>query len=171
MDIRITINGEREVVAKLQDFELLTHDRLLTRATALAEELASKVRAAEPSDTGKLRSETRSRVFDDKTRIKAQVYVGGDFSEKTKRGSVWAGQVAALEYGAHAAAVVRAHETTLGHVYSRLISPMKVFVAAYRRQLNLEDQAFLRGSLEEMAPEIDAALKAAVEQAVGEVQA
>lgn len=155
----------RQVQLKLDEFPVGVQMRILGSITTLTSRLEARVKAEEPERSGKLRSETRSRVYHDANKISGRVFVGGDFSERTKRGSVWAGQVAALEYGAHAAVGVRAHQARLDHIYSRAIPPIVVDVDPFTRRANIAEHRFLRGPLAEMSEEALSELRQALDLA------
>ena len=155
--ISYTVTGDRRVELKLEEFPKSVHDRLLDRITGLTRELEARVQAAEPDKTGKLRRDTASRIFDDQDKITGRVTIEADFAK-----------AAALEYGAHRAAKVSAHLMRLDHVFARLIAPMTVLVQMHRRTPNITEHRFLRGTLAQMAPEIQAQLEAAVAEAAAE---
>lgn len=156
MEIAVTISGDREVALKFEQFPQRAHASLLSRITNLTTQLEARVRAAEPSLTGKLRGETVSHVYDDPERIRGVVTVSADFAK-----------AGALEYGAHRATRVKEHYERLGHVFARLISPLAVVVSEHTRIPNIQEHAFLRGPLAEMEPEVVEQLKAALVEAIG----
>ena len=152
MDIHATVTGDRQVGLRFDAFPDALHDDLLAAIGALGQQLDDMVLAAEPDLTGRLRSETRLRIFDDKTRIKAEVDVS---AEQAKAG--------ALEYGAHRATKVGAHHMRLDHAWRRALSePMDVLVADYTRTPDIAEVDFLRGPLGEMSPQIIERLNAVV---------
>lgn len=165
MEFGVELKSARDVVLKFQEFPEDARAQLVLAMQRLAETLKGRVQEREPERTGELRSNTRSRVYDDASKIAGRVFVAGDFSERSKRGSVWGGQVAALEYGAHSVAVVRAHSARLDHVYDRLITPITVMHGSYQRRVNIAEVAFLRGPLAAMASEAVDELRGAITKA------
>lgn len=164
-DFGIEIKSARELGVKFQEFpdQARANIRLaIERQTAT---LLGRVRSAAPEDSGKLRSEISSRVYDDTNKITGRVFVGGDFSERSKRGSVAAGKAAALEYGAHSVAVVRAYTSKLDHIYSRFVTPFAVSVAGYQRRVTIAGDSYLRAPLRSMETTVTEAIRSAVAQA------
>ncbi len=151
--IHFAVTGDREVALKFEEFPRQVHDRLLERIRDLTAELETNVRAAEPERTGRLRSETSSRIFDQPTRIHGQVSIAAEF-----------GKAGALEYGSHRKIEVRAHQARLDHVFSRL-ADLEVEVGAHARLTDVAEHRFLRGPLESMTPEILASLEEALSAA------
>lgn len=154
MWIYVEIKQDRILGLRFDEFPQRVHANLLDRITKLTAQLEARVKAAEPTRTGKLRSETRSRVYDDGDHIAGRVFVQIEGEPKSRRGSIDAGKAASLEYGAGATAVVKAHSARLDHVFSRLIEPMTVMVGLHNRQVNIAEHGFLRVSLDAMSAEI-----------------
>jgi hypothetical protein len=159
--IRVNVTGERQVGLLLEEFPNAFYDALLREVNALTRELLALIQARTPTRTGQLRSEERARVYADQTRIAGRVSVAGDAKDAAKAG--------ALEYGAHRATSVRAHQMHLDHVFANaLAAPMNVLVDAYTRTPDIAEVAFERGSLGAMEPEILERLNAVAVKAVGE---
>lgn len=159
-DFGFVVEGDRKVALKFDTFPADLHDALLEVITRDTKDLEQRVKAATPVLTGKLRSEISSAVFDDKTKITGAVFVAGqDKGDYAKAG--------ALEYGAHGTAKVKAHSSTLDHVFGQSIDPMDVMVAAYTRQTNILATKFESGPFKGMEAKIAADLQGAVDRAAG----
>lgn len=159
--VSVEVAGTREVGLRFDAFPDALHEALAAEIGRLGEELLALVEAATPSRTGQLRSEERLRAYDEPERIKAEVTVS---AEQAKAG--------ALEYGAHRATAVRAHQMRLDHAWARrLAAPIEVLVGAYTRVPDIAERAFERGPLDAMTPEIldrlDAVVASATEAANG----
>lgn len=158
---RVDVTGARDVGVRLDAFPDGLYEDLRNEIDSLAHELEELVIAATPEKTGKLRSEVRMRLFADKSRISGRVDIAASGTEAAKAG--------ALEYGAHRATSVRAHQMRLDHAWGeKLAEPITVLVAAYNRTPDVAERAFERGPLAEMQPEILARLNALVEQDVAQ---
>lgn len=164
--IHVGISGDHAVGLRFDAFPDSLRGELLREINALANELLARVEAATPSLTGQLRSEERVRIFNDPDHIKGEVDIAGE------RGSQDFAKAAALEYGAHGPAKVRAHGMRLDHAWAeKLNAPITVMVEAYTRTANILEAAFERGPLAQMAPEAIARLTAVVEKTVAEANA
>lgn len=75
------------------------------------------------------------------------------------------------EYGFEGTEQVRAHLRRMTTAFGRPIEPVDAQVRAHTRQVNQPARPFLRPALEELAPQITAALEQAVSDAVKEAQA
>lgn len=161
MDYGIAVYS-RDVALKLDSLPSGVRSRLRDALTVLTERLYALVEAAEPDKTGKLRRETAFGVTERGTRLSGRVYF--------PRGLPAAeyGKAAALEYGAHGTAQVKAHASRLDHIFGRQMAPLNVMVAAYSRTLNITADRFLRGPMAELAPEVIAEFKAALDAATAE---
>lgn len=164
--IRIDVTGDRQVGLRFEQFPDALYEDLRKEIDALSIELLTRVEAATPDRTGQLRSQERLRLFTDPNRITGYVDITGT------KGSQDFAKAGALEYGAHRATKVSAHEMKLDHHWSlKLAAPEMVLVAAYARTPNIEEFAFERGPLAAMQPEIVSRLNAVVEKAVAEASA
>jgi len=164
--IKIDITGVRRAGIRFDAFPDALYEDLRKEITALSAELLGRVEARTPDRTGRLRGQERVRVFADKDHIKGQVDVEGD------KGSQDFAKAASLEYGAHGATKVGAHEMRLDHHWAeKMAAAEMVIVQAYTRSANIAEVAFERGPLAEMQPEIVARLNAVVEKAAAEANA
>jgi hypothetical protein len=118
---------------------------------ALTTELLGRVRAAEPVRTGLLRSQTRSYVDVTENYVRGRVRILA-----TGHASRTGAAFGALEYGAHAAILVKAYQRRGG------------LVREYARVVNIAEQRFLRNSLDAMRAKATAELEAAVAKTVEE---
>lgn len=164
--LRIEVTGLRQVGLRFEEFPDNLYGELRTEIYGLTEELLGLVEGATPELSGKLRGQERMRVFADKDHIKGQVFIAGT------KGSQDFAKAAALEYGAHNAAKVKAHRMRLDHAWDvKLSAPEMVMVSAYSRTPNIEEHRFERGPLAEMQPEILERLNAVVAKGVAEANA
>lgn len=154
-DIGVVITGSRQVELQFEQFPEHLHDKLLARVRSLTSMVASRVRAAVPVKTGKLKGEIVSDIYDDgPTRVAGRVSVSGEYAK-----------AGALEYGAHGTAIVKAHRATLSHVFGRHASPMNVLVAAHTRKLNLPAHRYLHDPFKGLSGEIASQMRETVEEA------
>lgn len=123
-DFDAVITGDRQVVARFEQWPKEIHDSLFERIKKLTDELYARVRALAPEKSGALKDEIISKVFDDPEKIKGLVTLEGKLprSEYIK--------AAALEYGAHRSVKVRKHQRTITEAFGRDISPMRIDVDA-----------------------------------------
>lgn len=164
--IHIDVTGDHQVGIRFEAFPDDLYGDLRQEVDALSVELLALIEADTPTLTGLLHSEERLRLFTDPTRITGYIDIAGE------KGSQDFAKAAALEYGAHAATKVGAHDMRLDHYWAlRLAAPETVLVEAFTRTPNIEEVAFERGPLEAMAPEIVARLNATVEKRVVETNA
>lgn len=151
--IDLGLKGEREVAARFEEMPRALLDRLLERIGDLTGRLYDAIEADEPEGkSGRLRSETGSRVTDRGTRITGSVAVTAEFAK-----------AGALEYGAHRSTTVSAHQARLTHVFGRVAS-LEVQVGAHTRRLNIAERRFLRDPVAAMRGEIEAEIQAAVDE-------
>lgn len=154
------------VATKFADLSREARIDVVATMQTLTSRLLNRVKSAAPIDTGKLRAAIDSRVYNDPNRISGRVFVRVDMAAgRTARGSVDGGKIAALEWGAHRTAAVKAHSAQLSHVFGRLIEPMAVMVSAHSRRVSVAEHAFLRRPLAGMASEAVEEIRAAVESA------
>lgn len=163
MDVMIGMDGDRRIEARFDRFPERARANLRQRIAAIIGVLETRVEAAEPSRTGKLRSETAGFVDEQPDFIRGRVRI------VTRRGgAAEGGKAAALEYGAHGTASVKGHARTLDHVFARAIEPQRVFVEAYTRHPDIAAHLFLRGPLAEMRGDIMDQLRDALGEAAVE---
>lgn len=147
----VTTRGERELAVRFTEFPQRLRQKLAARITVLTDALELRVQAAEPYKTGALRGETRERVYTDQPeRIAGYVSVTAEFVK-----------AATLEYGTDKVRRRLAKGLTgrlLGRSLAQRISK-PAHIAAFR---------YLRGPLEEMRPEAEAAIESVLVETVAE---
>jgi hypothetical protein len=164
--IRIDITGDRQIGLRFDEFPDALYEDLKSEIDALSAELFSRIQAATPNRTGQLLSSERLRLFADANRITGYVDIAG------AKGSQDFAKASALEYGAHRATKVSAHDMRLDHHWEKkLAAPETVLVEAYSRTPNIQEYAFERGPLAQMQPEVAARLNAVVAKAVADANA
>jgi phage gpG-like protein len=99
--------------------------------------------------TGTLRRKINYRVTQTAAAITGQVGVKLSYA-------------AAHEYGLDVEEQVREHLRTAKMAFGRPIAPVTFSVRAHTRHMKLPERSFLRSSLREMTPEIQAMIRAAV---------
>lgn len=152
--IGIAISGDRQVALRFDEFPQQAHEALRAHITTLVADLRARVVAAEPKRTGRLERETVAVVNDGANRITGLVRISAEF-----------GKAGALEYGAHGTAKLKAHYARLDHVYSRLVAPMSVMIAAHSRQVDIAEHRFLRSGLDAVRDEAVNEMRAALDEA------
>jgi phage gpG-like protein len=154
--ITIELVGDRELAARLDAMPGRVHDGLARAVTRLGLELQRKVQAEKLTGqvlkvrTGSLRSSINTEVTDTPARITASV------GSNIRYGRVH-------EYGVDHPWVIAAKRGKA----LRFEIGGRVF---FRRSVThppLPERSFLRSALAEMAPQIDAGLRAAVAAAIG----
>jgi len=149
--VGITTKGERELALRFDTFPQRARQKLEERITGLTDALLTRIQAATPYRTGKLRGEEASRVYDDQPeRVAGYVSVTGEFPK-----------AATLEYGTEKVRkrFSKSLASRLGgrRLADRVTKP--AHIAAFR---------YLRGPFEEMRPEIEAALTEALAEVAAE---
>ena len=160
--IGLDILNDRKIGLRFEQFPEIAHAKLLERIAALTAQLEARVKAAEPVRTGRLRAQTASFVVDRPNRIAGVVKINAGSGAAAKAAY---GKAAALEYGASGTTRVAAHMMRLDHFWSKLVSPREVMVAMHSRRLDIPEHGFLRGSLASMQPEVQPALRQALQEA------
>jgi phage gpG-like protein len=102
--------------------------------------------------SGTLRRKVNARVTETATEISGQVGVKLSYA-------------AAHEYGLDTEEFVRAHLRTVKQAFGKPIDPVSVSVCAHTRHMKLPERSFLRSSLAEKTPAIQAEIRASVEGA------
>lgn len=161
MQFGIVVN-DRRLAAKLEEFPAQLRGLLFDRIAVITEQLKALVEGGEPTKTGKLRGETTSSVSERKGRVTGRVFIARGLAPSEY------GKAAALEYGAHGTASVKAHQQRLDHVFNKSISPESVMVAAYQRPVNITERRFFRNALSAVAAQFEAAVREAVDTAVAQ---
>jgi hypothetical protein len=145
-------------------FEQLPKDikaRLETTIRQLTDQLLVRVKAAEPTRTGRIRSLTHSYLDVRENFVRGRVRVA---DSAHPREAVIAG---ALEYGApgrrKGRVPVRAHRMRLTHLFGRPYRGGSVTVKSFsRKRPTIHEMRFLRGPALAMRPQALAALRAAI---------
>lgn len=150
----VEIDTTRTIGTKFDQFPEAARGRLRAAIESLIAILYPRVVGEEPSATGKLRSETDSRVEETATRVTGAVSVTGEFAK-----------AASLEYGAHGTTMVKAHSASLDHVYGKFVAPMSVMIGEHSRRLNVAEHRYLRGPLHAMEGQIHDAMQQALDEA------
>jgi hypothetical protein len=143
--------SDTQVQAHLAKLPIALRTNLQKTIQTLTTELLARVRAAEPVRTGLLRSMTRSYVDVTETMVRGRVRILA-----TGHASRLGAAFGALEYGAHAAILVKAYQRRGGMVRS------------YARVVNIAEQRFLRNSLDAMREKAVAAIEETVKKSVEE---
>jgi hypothetical protein len=155
--IEFTIDvNTNHIIAQFEQLPAALQVRLRAIIQTQTERLLAMVQGGEPVRTGALRSHTTSFIDAGEDFVRGRVRILNDASGK------FHARAGALEYGAHRATRVSAHQMMLGHAWGAAIEPRAVMVEAYTRQLNLPELRFLRGPFEQ----IRAAVLAEVQRAV-----
>ena len=158
--VGIGIVGDRRIDAKFSEFPAMARAALKREIAAITGELFDAVEAAEPKRTGKLKAETRQFVDERGDMIRGRVVVVASAGGPAEHG-----KAAALEFGAHGAAAVKAHMRTVTQIYGRMVAPTQIMVGAYSRQLDITARSYLRGPLEAKRADIIARLQGALDEA------
>lgn len=160
--IGVAVTGDRKVALRFETFPHVAHERLLARIHQQTDRLESAVKAKTPKGaTGQLQEAVYGKVFDDGDRITGFVSLSDDFAK-----------AGALEWGARRNIRVSEHSARLDHNWSeKLENPTTVFVASYRRTLNIKPVRFLRDPLAMLAPEFTTELQQTVNEAAAESEA
>ncbi len=161
MTVSVQTRGVREVTLRFDEFPAQLHQKLEARIGALTETLLSRVQAATPVRTGRLRSELTAREFgDSQNRVAGyvSVYAPGIKGEYAK--------AATLEYGTDKPRRIPDHSG----VFHRLGRGQKSIRSRLTRAVHIDPFRYLRGPLEEMRPEITAALEEVVAAAANGTQ-
>jgi hypothetical protein len=150
---------DRRFVEHLERIPGRLRTALRASITQLTDQLLQRIRAAEPSRTGRLRGQTQAFVDVTDDKVTGRVRIMGQGREH----NVAAG---ALEYGAHRVVNVRAHQEHLSHVFNRATDSQFVAVRAYTRKANIRAQRFLRDPAAAMRPRIQAELERVIAEQV-----
>lgn len=155
----VVTRGEREVSLRFETFPSRLKDKLDKRIRELTEELQARVEAAAPFKTGLLRSEIKSNTYSDSdTRVAGYVSVfAGDLKKEYAK-------AATLEYGTNKPRRIPDH----GGVFRKLGAGQKRIESHLTKPAHIEAFRYLRDPLEQMRPEIEAALAETVAEAAAE---
>lgn len=162
--IRIDIAGDRQSGLRFEEFPDDLRDDLRAEIDELSHDLLGRIEAAVPTNTGKLRSQVRLRMFEEDDRIRGYIDIAGQGSGSQSDFA----KAGALEYGSTGKpSKISAHQMKLDHFWhQRLNAPINVLVDAYNRTPTIAEHSFMRGPLTAMRPEILQRLGNTVEQAV-----
>jgi hypothetical protein len=159
--IPVTIDfDERRLIARFEEFTPELEQALVVPLTRLDNEMLAAAQAEEPVLTGLLQADTRGFVDTGEDWIRGRVRVLPD------NGQAHNLKAAALEYGAHGAAKVGAHQMTLDHFWGSPVDPVAVMVAAYTRDVNITEIAFLRDAAAGMQAQFEAEIERVVNEQV-----
>lgn len=140
------------VISRFTDLPPDLQKALLARLKPVEEHMLSRVQAAVPKRSGKLFSEIRGFLDSGPDWVRARVRVVIDKNAgASRRGNYDAGKAAAIEYGAHNSAQVKAFRRRRGED-----------VRAYQRRVNITARMFLRGPFSATRSEAEAAIRAAI---------
>lgn len=156
----VVTRGEREISLRFETFPTRARQKIEERIVTLIEQLDARVQAAAPYRTGALRSEITERIYDNKPDRVAgyvSVFAPNRPSEYPK--------AATLEYGTNKP---RRMFERGGGIAARLGQRQRRIVNRVSKPARIEAFAYLRGPLEEMKPEIEAALNEAVAEAAAD---
>ena len=156
----VVTRGDREISARFDVFPARVHKKLEERIGALTEALRARIEAVTPVKTGKLRSEITARVYAgeaDRVAGYVSVFAPGDPGEYPK--------AATLEYGTNKPR--RAFDRA-SKIAALLGAPRRRIVGKLSKPVRIDAFAYLRGPLDQMRPEIEAALSEAVAEAAAE---
>jgi len=153
--ISFTVDGDAAVVrmlnAKVPALNAavrssITRASIMLLAYVKANKLSGQVLKVK---TGTLRRKVNYRVWETANAFVGQV-------------GVTLAYAAAHEYGFSGDENVREHLRTIKQAFGRPIAPVTFPVRAHSRHVNLPERSFLRSSLRELTPEIQALIRAGV---------
>jgi phage gpG-like protein len=149
--------GDRRLIGQLQALPQAVQSGLGRAMLQLAQQLQDHVQQDKLSGevlrvrSGALRASIAAQTADSGTTFSATV--GSDLP-----------YAAAQEYGFSGTVSVRAHLRRIREAFGRPIAERTISVGAYTRNMNLPARSFLGSALADMQPEIEAALRDAVNQ-------
>lgn len=164
VEFTVKVQNDTRLLIQFDKLPDAVRDRMRVVITQLTARLLATVKAAEPHDTGRLRSLTRSFVDVKQGWVRGRVRVLRTANRNT------AAAAGALEYGAHRRFGVRSHFARRVVVYGRLASPRAVRISPYARRANIKALRFIRNSAAAQLPAARAALEAAIAQALQEIE-
>jgi hypothetical protein len=159
----VVTRGEREISLRFETFPTRLHQKLVDRITALTTTLEQRIEAVTPKRTGLLRSEITEKIYasDSQNRVAGyvSVYAGGNSKEYAK--------AATLEYGSNKPRKL----ADRGSRVLAMFSKANKFERRLSKTPHIEAFRYLRQPLEDMKPEIQAALEETVVETVAEDEA
>ena len=157
----VIIRGDKEVSQRFETFPTRARQKIRDRISALTDELAARIKAATPVKTGKLQGEITPRIYDgDSGRVAGYVSVFASDGADTEYP-----KAATLEYGTNKP---RRPAERVSKIASRASAPSRRIAGRMSKAVHLAPLRYLRGPLEQMRPEIEAALDEAVAEAAAE---
>ena len=156
--VKVTITGAREAGVKFERFPEEAHDKIAERIHGLTDRLYERILDAEPFKTGKLKSETVEREFDDNGHRIAgyvSIFAPSDVAEYAK--------AATLEYGTDKPRKV----ADRGGLLLRITGSSRRIHARLSKPVHIAAMRFLRGPLAEMADGVETEIEAALSDAAG----
>lgn len=161
MKTSVIVSGDRDVVARFEEFPDALHKRVRASIETLTARLFAAVQP--PRRTGRAASEKRLIIDDTPDAVRGRVSFAATGTEAAK--------IATLEYGApggRSRPPVSEHKRSLNHLWGRAISPIEVIVDRYNRKANIAEHRFLRGPLATMQDDIKREMTEAAEAAARE---
>ena len=157
--IAASIVGDREMLDRLRALPEAARAGLGRAVSELARELERRVAEKLSGEvlqarSGSLRSSIEAAVDESATGI--VVTVGSSL-----------GYARAQEYSFAGTVGVRAHLRHITQAFGRPIAAKTIEVGASSRRMNLPERSFLRSALVEMHPQIEAAARRAMQEALG----
>lgn len=157
MDIGLEITTSRNATLRFEEFPVQARDKLKNVIADATNRLQAMARADAPKRTGRLASEIVAHVNEYQTAIVGVVSIAGKSSNDFAK-------AAALEYGAHGSAQVKAHQAKLDHYFSKPMDTIDVAVSGHTRKLNIKQHDYLRGSESRIAAEALSDMRAAIDE-------
>jgi hypothetical protein len=160
MSANVTFRGARELAARFETITQKAHEKIVEHMTSIIARMEAAARARAPYKTGKLRGEIVGRVYSDaKTRIAGyvSVYATDDPKREYPKAATW-------EYGTN-----KPRKFMAEHFSARLGRMSKRrMVARVTKPVTIVARRYLRGTIEDMRPEIEAEIDAALAEAAAE---
>lgn len=147
--------GDRELALRLDTFPEHARAKIKERIDSLTDKLLLRVKQAAPYRTGLLRSEIKGRTFASERTDRVSGYVSIYAPQRPKEYA----KAATLEYGSDKAR----------RVFDRASRGKRRIVAKLSRPARIEAFAYLRGPFEEMRPEIETEIDAALAESVADI--
>lgn len=152
----VVTRGDKEISLRFDQFPQQFKEAIKSEIDALVAEALQRSQKAAPKKTGKLRGELKGRTFVGETRVAGyvSVYAGGDSNEYVK--------AATLEYGSKKPRRIFKQDA---YTVTKRGKKRRV-VDRFTRPAIIREFRYLRGSLDEMQPEIKRRLQAVIESQV-----
>jgi len=160
--VTITINGDEETAAKLVERVPQLSEALRYTINVLATKFVGIVKGDKLSGqllgeiSGHLKGSIHADYATEGSRsAEATIIAGGTNVEYAR----------VHEFGFHGVETVKEHMRRITKVYGRLVTSHQILVSQFTRRVDIPEKRYMRGTLEEMAPEIIERMRAAVGQA------